>query len=190
MRRQSGFTLMELLMVTTLGVIISGALIAILINNTEVVYKESSRVSQGLDLNSALANIKGNLKQASSVAISYPEGPSPTYTSSTSELVLKITSLDQNNETIPNTYDFVVYYKDQDKLRVLLEPNAVSSRDQINTILAKNVDQISFDYLDSLGNPTSPTAAKKIKVTIVLRQKAGSRYETNIATAEANLRND
>ena len=186
----TGFTLAELLIATALGVIVSGALVAILINNTEVVYKQSSRVSQGLDINSALANVKSYLKQASLVAVSYPESPSPTYTSSSSELVLKITSVDQNDEAITNTYDYVIYYKDQDKLRVLIEPNALSSRDQMNTILASNLDQIIFDYLDTQGNPTSPTAAKKVKTTIILKQKAGSRYETNIATAEANLRND
>lgn len=185
-----GFTLVEMLIVVVLAVTVSGALMAILINNSEVVYNQSSRVSQGLDLNDALANIKGYIYQASSVSSSYPETPPATYTSSQSQLVLKLASLDQNEEIIQGSYDYVIYSKDQDKLRVLLEPNGLSSRDQINTILAKNVDQIIFDYLDSQGNPTSPTAAQKLKATIILKQKAGSKIETNIATGEANLRND
>lgn len=190
MKSQSAFTLVEMLVVVVLAVIVSGALVAILINNSEVVYKESSRVSQGLDLNDALANIKGYVYQASSVSASYPETPPATYTSAPSQLVLKLASLDQSGEIIQGSYDYVIYYKDQDKLRVVLEPNAVSSREQINTILAKNVDQIIFDYLDSQSNPISPTAAVKVKATIILKQKAGSKIETNVATGEANLRND
>lgn len=185
-----GFSLVEIIIVVSLTVVISGMLVAILINNTELVYKETSRVSQGLDLNDALVNLKSYIRQAQSVAVSYPEGLNPTYTSSSTQLVLKFSSLDANGEIISNAYDFVIYLQDQDKLRALLIKDAASSRKQFNTILAKNVDQLTFDYLDAAGNSTSPQDAKKVRVSIRLKQKAGSRYETNIATGEANLRND
>ena len=90
-----GFTLVEMIIVMSLTVIVSGMLAAILINNTELVYKETSRVSQGLDLNDALVNLKSYIRQAQIVAVSYPEGPSPTYTSSSTQLVLKFSPLHQ-----------------------------------------------------------------------------------------------
>lgn len=185
-----GFTLVELLIVVTLAVTVSAVLVAILINNSEVVYKQSSRVSQGLDLNDALANIKSYIYQASSVSSSYPETPPATYTSSSSQLVLKLASLDANGEVMQNIFDYVVYLKDQDKLKILVIPSSQSSRKSQNSILAKNVNTLIFDYFDSQGISTTPSVAKRVKVSVVLKQKAGSKYETNVASGEANLRND
>ena len=187
---KKGFTLVELLIVVSLSVVISAVLVAILINNTELVYKENSRVSQGLDLNDALANIKTYIRQAQSVASSYPETPPVSYTSSSTQLVLKFVSLDANGEVVQATFDFVIYLKDQDKLKILVIPGSGSSRLPQDSILAKNVSEVLFDYFDSNGVPIAPNAAEKVKITLSLKQKAGSSIETNIATGEANLRND
>lgn len=185
-----GFTLVELLIVMVLGIIISITLAAILINNSEIIYKQSSRVSQGLSLNDALTSIKNYIRQASSVAISYPETPPATYTSSSSQLVLKLAAIDSNGDIIQNTFDYVIYLKDGDKLKLLLIKDISSTRNALNSILAKNLDQLIFNYYDSTGTSVIPQDAKRVKVSVSLNQKAGSKYETNVATGEANLRND
>lgn len=185
-----GFTLPEILIVMMLSVLTGTLLIGILINNSELVYKQSSRVSQGLEINDTLSNIKSYIRQASSVASSYPQTPPATYTSNSSQLVLKFASLDANDDIIQNSFDYVVYLKDEDKLRILVLPDPQSFRDPKDSILAKNVDSLIFDYYDSAGVSTTPTVATRVKVSVVLKQKAGSKVEINTATAEAILRND
>lgn len=190
MTTRKGFSLLEVLIFVALFSVTAIILVTILINNSELVYKQSSRVSQGLEINDTLSNVKNSIRQASAVSVSYPEGPSPSYTSSPSELVLKLASLDSNNEIIQNTFDYIVYIKSQERIKFLVFPNALSSRKVSNSILAKNVDTLVFDYYSSAGSIISPKLASKVKVSILLKQKAGSGYEKNVATAEADLRND
>lgn len=185
-----GFTLVEILIFMMLSVLTGTLLVGILINNSELVYKQSSRVSQGLEINDTLSNIKSYIRQASSVSSSYPQAPPATYTSSQSQLILKFASLDANGDIIQTKFDYVVYLKDGDKLKILVLPDPQSFRDLKDSILAKNVDSLIFDYYDQMGVSTTPSVAKRVKVSVVLKQKAGSKYEINVATAEAILRND
>lgn len=188
--KSAGITLLELLIFMALSVLTGILLVGIMISNSEILYKQSSRLSQGLDINDTLVSIKTNIRQASSVAISYPEAGPPAYTSSQSQLVLKLLSVDSSGGVIQNTFDFIVYLKEDDFIKILVLPDTLSSRTSQDTILAKNTDTLVFDYYDPLDTPVVPQDAKKVKISLVLKQKAGARFETNLATGEAILRND
>lgn len=185
----NGFSLVELLVVITLTILVGGLLLSILVSNTNVFYRETAKVSQGVGVNDVLSNVSENVKQSIGVASGYPVS-SPTYTSGAATLVVKLPSIDQSGNTLANTFDYVVYYQDVDKLRFKIFPDPLSKRPLEDKILVTNLDSLNFEYFDKQGVSISPTAAAKVKLTIILEQKAGTTTQTSTNSVEVELRND
>lgn len=185
-----GFTLMEIIIVAGIAVIIGTLLVGILINNTGVIDKESSMVTQGLNINDALREIETYGRQAVSVVNGYPE-VSPIYITGITTLVLKIPAI--NNQGIINdVYDFVVITKDNSNPKLLKEyifPNAESIREDKNTILTNLLSSVAFEYLDSNGSSVAASSAVKIKATINVLSKTSSNDQSRSATMVISLRN-
>lgn len=186
-----GFTLIEVIIAAGITSVIGILLLVIMVNTTGVFYKESSRVSQGLNINDAQSQIRESIKQASSIATSYTQGLT-TYTSGATQLVVKVPSIDSTNNIISNTYDFYVFFLDQNKLRFKIFPDASSARKSQDQIFSTSLDSLKFQYSDASNPPVevAPNVSVKVKTTISLKQKSGANYETTIATSEANLRNN
>lgn len=189
---ESGITLFEVLITLTVSAIIGGLLLVVIVNTGGIFYKESSSLEQGLNINDALGKITQSIKEASAVEVSYPSG-SPIYTSSATQLVLKVPSLDSSNNLISNTFDYFVFHLNGTNLHFKIFPDlSLSSRKPQDQIFSTNVNTLLFQYYNSQTPPqeVSPSSAVTIKTSLVLRQKSGSGFEQNTATTEANLRND
>lgn len=188
---KNGFTLPELITTVAMVAIMGGLLIGIMVNNTGLFYQQTSKVSQGVDANDALVRVRSEIKEAQAVAVGYPVG-SPTYTSGSNQLVLRLTSIDSSGNIITATYDYAVFAVSEERLTYQFFPDTAggSIRKGANEILAKNVSSVLFEYYDSTGAQTGPTNAVNVKITLTLRQKAGQGFETNVVTSEANLRNN
>lgn len=188
---KKGFTLLELVITMGLVSVVGLLLVVIIVNSTGVFYKESSKLSEGLNINDTLSSIRSIIKQSNGVVATYTDG-SITYSSGTTQLILKLSSIDSSNNLIPNTYDYFVYFLDQKKLRLKSFPDPASVRKKQDQIFSTIADLVLFQYFN-LSNPpleVSPSTASKVKITITLRQKSGANYETKTATSEATLRND
>lgn len=186
-----GLSLLEIIIVMGVSVMAGLLLLVIMINSLGLFYKQSSKLSEGLSSNEALSHIRQTIKQASGIAASYTASGT-TYTSSATQIVFKVSTLDSSNNIIADTFDYFVYFQDQNKLRLKLFPDASSSRKSADRIFTTSLDSLLFQYL-SLSNPpleVAPTTAAKIKITITLKQKSGASYEKSTVTTEANLRND
>ena len=179
--KQAGYTLIEVLISILIASVVGGLLLVVIVNSTGLFYKQSSKVEAGLNINDSLSSVRNNIKDASAVAESFTKG-SETYTTNQNQLVLKVPSVDSANNIISNTYDYFVLFQDLNKLRYKVFVDAASNR--------KNQDQIFSTSVDSLVVEVIPGNATKVRVTVILKQKVGTGYETNIATTEANLRND
>lgn len=190
--KERGLTLVEAIIATAIAAVVGILLPIIIINSTNLFYKQSSKVEQGLGINDALSKIRETIKESNSVAAVYPPTGAPTYTSAAQQIVLKIPALDSLGNTVSNTFDYFVFFLDQDKLRFKIFPDASSSRKSQDQILSNNVNLLKIQYYNSATPPVevSPTSATKVKITLSLRQKSGQDYEQNISTSEANLRND
>lgn len=188
---KNGFTLVEVIIAMTITVVVGSLLLSLLVNNTGLFYQQSSRLNQGLGLNDSMAKIRSGLKEANAVVSGYPIA-SPTYTSSATALVLRLPAIDSSGNKIFNVFDYEVITVSQNRLYFKLYPDSVngSTRKTADQVLTNNVDSALFEYFDSAGQAVAPAGAVKVKVTLTLKQKAGKGYETNIATSEANLRND
>lgn len=166
-------------------------LLVIIVNSAGLFTEQSSKVQEGLNINDALSALRGDIKQASSVAVSYTEG-STTYSSSASQLVLKVSSVDSSGNIIDNVFDYFVLYLDQGAIHLKIFPDATSSRKAADSILSTIVDSLRFQYLNSANPPVevAPASAAKIRVTLTLNKRIGTNFEISTATTEANLRND
>lgn len=188
---QKGLTLVELLISLSIAVIIGGILMAIIVNSAGLFYKESSKVNTGLNINDALTQIRKSIRESSAVAPSYNSG-SETYNSESVQIVLKVPSIDQSNNIIPNTFDYFVFFLDQNKLHLKIFPDNQSLRKDQDQIFSTSAESLVFNYFNGNNPPVEvgPAAASKIRVTLSLKQKSGATFETSIATSEANLRNN
>jgi len=189
--REKGFTFIELIITMAISSVVGLLLLVIIVNSAGVFYKESSKLSEGLNINDAQNQIRESIKQTNSIAVSYTFA-GVTYTSGLTQLVLKVPAIDSSNNLIANTYDYFIFYSDTNKLRFRTFPDAASARKSQDQIFSTNVDQLKFEYLNLLNPPQEvvPSAALKVRTTLILRQKSGANYETTAATSEANLRND
>lgn len=187
---QVGLTLVELLITLGVAILVGGLLLTIMVNTLGLFYKESSTRTQGLSINDALSKIRSAIKESSTVATSFTSGA--TYTSSVTQLVLKITSLDLSGNLITNTFDYFVFFLDGSNLRFKTFPDVLSSRKAQDQIFSTNVKNLQFKYLDLQNPPIEvlPSEALKVRTSLTLQQKSGADYETIIATSEASLRND
>ncbi len=187
-----GLTLVEVLIAMGISVIVGALLLVIIVNSAGLFYSQSSKVGQGLGVNDALAKIRETIRESSLIAVSYPESASPTYTTGSTQLVLKLSSIDSNGNIVLNVYDYFVFFFDTDKLRLKSFPNTQSSRKVQDQILSLNVDSVKFQYFDLTvpPNEVAPTTAIKVRIFLSLKQKVGQRFETSSATSETNLRND
>lgn len=190
--RSQGFTLIEVLIVVTLATVVAALLVVIIANSAGLFYKQSAKVGQGLGVNDALAKFRQIVKESNAIATGYPPGPTPTYTTTSTEIVLKIPSIDVLGNVITDVFDYYVFHKEEDKFKFKIFPDIQSLRKSQDQILATNVNGILLHYFDSQNPPqeVAPSSATKIKMTLNLRQKSGADFEESVATSEASLRND
>lgn len=189
---RDGFSLIELLVVMGVGSVIGVMLITMLVQNNGLFYQQNTRSNQGISLNDVTTEIIQGIRNASSIASSYP-ATDPEYTSSANTLVLSMVSLSANGEVIDNTYDFLVISPDAQKptiLRRRLFPNSASSRKAENKVLLTNLSLLQFVYKDKSGVLVSPTSAAKVNVILNIKDQIGINSENSSSSAEVSLRND
>lgn len=186
-----GFTLIEII-ISLAVVSVSGILLmAIVLNSTNVALTQSLKVEQGVDINNALSQIKTLVKQSSGVLAYYPSSEAPVYTSSSSQLILNLPSIDSSGGGIPGFFDVFIFYQNGSQLKMQSFPALQSNRKSSDQILSNKIDLVSFKFFDDSNPPleVSPSIASKIRITISLKQKNGLKLETSIATGESNIRN-
>ena len=186
-----GLTLIEVLISMSIAVIVGVLLVVIIVNSAGLYSQESSKLSEGLNINDALSQVRGSIKDASAIVASYNSG-STTYTSSATQLVLKMPSIDSSNNIIANTFDYFVFFLDQNKLRFKTFTDSTSFRKNQDQIFSTSVNSLTFQYFNSANPPVEviPISAARVKVTLTLKQKNGNVVEQKTATTEASLRND
>lgn len=187
-----GLTLLEILVVMTVGSIAGVLLLQIFVQNSSLLTQQSAKVSHGLGLNESISQLEKSIRVASAVATGYPEA-SPTYTTSSTILVTKVPSTNGSGGIIDSTFDFFVFTQDSNNPKVfrkLVFPNPQSARGQQDSVLTTNLQSISFQYLNSQGQPVTPTAASKVSFSLTASTDIGVSNQIDSASSEVNLRND
>lgn len=191
--KQKGFTLLEVLIVVLVSSIAGVLLIQSFVQNNSVLYQQSARVNEGLNLNEANAQITQDIKTAAAVAQNYPAASPFQYTSSSNTLILKIPSIDLSGSIIDQTFDYIVIATDSAKpyyLRRQVFVTTPSTRGASNKILVNNISKALFYYYDNSGNTTLPTQATKINFVLNDFSQLGTKQQTSSSSGEVILRND
>ena len=101
--RSKGLTLLEVIIAMGIAGLTGGLLILIIVNSAGIFYKQSSKLSEGLNINDALSQIRKTIKQSGAVQASFTNGLQ-SFTSSPTQLVLKVPAIDSSNNIIINTF--------------------------------------------------------------------------------------
>lgn len=191
MKKEEGFSLAEVIIASSVAVVVGALLLSIMVNSSGIFYQQSAKVNQGVGLNDSQAKLRGAVKEAKAIAATYTSGTT-TYTSSGTQLVLQLPAIDSSGNQIFNVFDYEVFLITSGRFYFKVFPNTTggSARKSADQILTSGIDSVKFDYFDKTGALVTPTAATKVRTTLTLKQKAGVGYQVSIATSEANLRND
>lgn len=187
-----GFSLLEVLIVAAITGVLGALLVVVIVNSAGLFYNQSSKIGQGLGSNVVLSEIRKVVKEASAVANTYPD-TSPLFRTGSTQLILKVPSLDSSSNIISEVFDYFVFYFSDGRLYLKSYPDGLSSRKSLDQILAFNVDNVSFQYFNSQDPPlqVAPATAAKVRITLTLKQRnSGQDFEVSISTSEASLRND
>lgn len=183
---------MEILVAMSVAALAGFMLIQILIRNNGLLFQQSAKIYQGLNLNDTVSALGVDIKGANAVALGYPV-TSPTILSSSSSLVLQFPSVDSNGNIIDKTYDYIIINPDSVQPAVLREqvfPDPLSSRKATNKVLLTNLSSIIFSYFDSNNSPVTPASATKVNFVLNLVTKAGVNQQQSSASAKFSLRNE
>ena len=193
-KTESGVTFFEILIGLSIAAITGLLLSSSLVQNSNLLFNQNSRVLQGTGLNNASSELNELLRSAQSVAVQYPL-ISPQYITGLSTMVLALPSLDSGGNIISNTYDYAVVTKDNahaNLLKKLVFPNSSpqSFRKSENKVLVSALSNLVFYYLDSNNLNVSPASAVKINYIINESEKAGKGNQTSSRSAQISLRNN
>lgn len=184
-----GFTLVEMLIVTSAALIVGVLLVAIMLSNSSFFYRQSALIDEGLSLNDAMQEIDKNTRQAVALPLSLVEGGT-TYTADSDTLILKLPAL-ASSEVITDVYDYTVVNKDPSQsniLRLLVFPDVNSLRKSQSLVLTKSLGGITFSYLDNAESTVSADLATQVKVTLTVTP-SGTKATPRTATIITSLRN-
>ncbi len=189
---ETGLSLAELILVAAISSIVGILLISIFVQNNSLFNSQQAKTTQGVSLNDAFSKINADIRSATAVVSAYPVG-SPQYTTDANTLVLSLPATDANGNALTSISDYVVIAKDSQNPKILREhifPDATSYRGSSNRILAQDLAQITFVYLDSNKNPIAPTSASIINFTINLSTTFGDKQQQSSSSGQVSLRNN
>ena len=189
--KQTGFSLMEILIVTSVAMLVGSILLAILVNQAGVFYQQNALISQGVSLNDALGVIADDVRQSSKIVISYPEDI-PQYQTSSSTLVLKLFSIDNSGTSSTSAYDYIVITPDPNNSRVLRRkvfPSGISTRKSADQVLTTILQSITFSYLDKNGNSVDPSMAVDVNTSLTVLARTNGTTASQSASTIAGIRN-
>ncbi len=106
------------------------------------------------------------------------------YTTDYDTLILEIPSVDNNQDMIPDTFDYLVYYKNGAFLKANLEADASSSRNSGIKTITSFVDTIIFNY-----NNTDYSQISKVEIILKNTKTVGKKQLQIIMQSSVELRN-
>lgn len=189
---QKGVTLVEVLVTISITAIVSTLLVGIFTQNNRLFSNQQAKISHGISSNEVINKIDDAIRGAATIETSYP-AQNPTYTSGSSVLVLKLPSVDANGSVISNSYDYLVFTKDQSIptiLRQILYPSAQSSRHAENQVLTNDLKSIAFSYLNDSKTIVSPPSATLVSYNLVLSSNQVNTTVESSASGQTRLRNN
>jgi len=183
---QNGFTLANMLITLSILVILSVLLVSVYFsyNNVLKIYLAKTDLQTANII--ALNRITSMIKSASNITETKTVN-SNSYTTSANTLILELLSIDSDQDIIPNTCDYIVYYldpADNTKLKSSTEAASGSSRVTGDNVVVTNVKNIIFNYNnDQIYN------TNRVNITLTLEKVVNNQVLKLVSQSSADLRN-
>jgi len=176
---QKGLTLIEVIISLGLLGFISVLIIGIYLSQNSLYKSQSLELKVNQEARSALDTIDSQIRLGNRVTATFG-----TFSTGPEALILKIQSINAQQQLIGGIYDYAVVYKLGADLFLEIHPDATSSRKTLVTKLASGVNTVSFTYNNAdLNLVTEVSTALSLTHT-------NSGYNRSInASSRAKLRN-
>lgn len=145
-RNTSGYSLVEIIVVIGVMSVLLTLIAGIFVSQSKIYGLENLKAEMQINNLNALYSISNEIKNATEVIQSISLN-GLTYNSNSSSVVLKTSSIDQNDAFIENKYDYIVFnISAQNKLIMSTFADSSSKRKTGQKTLADYVKTITFTY--------------------------------------------
>jgi len=150
--KSQGFTIIEIIVVIAVISLLSIVTIDLYIKSHNMFTVHNSQSQLQIVTKASLDEISDNIKKSSSVLSTYTAPDDTVYQTSNNTLILRIPSLDENQDVIENKFDYIIYEIDSVNLHYLekiIYADALSIRKNTSTNINQKLDNLNFVYFDS-----------------------------------------
>jgi type IV pilus assembly protein PilW len=193
--RANGFSLVELLVATAIGLVVLGAMYSVFTMQNKTFSKQEQIVEMHQNARAAMDMMSREIRMAGydPVEVNFDSNPSNNFsgvTANSSQLQIQA-DLDGNGAIDAASKENIVYAFDAGNKKITRNIGAGAQS------FAENVDSFTFAYLDGSGNVTAAlTSVRQIRITITGRTAkpdpaytANGGYRTYALTSVVALRN-
>lgn len=190
-------TLIELLIAMAISIVVSGVILAILVSSWRADIAQTAYLDLQQKSRTAVDEISSTIKVSSGVVTSHTAGGT-TYTTSSTELVLKTPAIDDSLNILTGT-DYYVFRRNPITATILeriIVADPASSRTTIASPVTLNdvTGALTFTYHDSAGATITPgvgdvTTSTAVKVVVDSRKTVQGRTLSRIIDNFVYLRN-
>ncbi|MDZ7799118.1 MAG: prepilin-type N-terminal cleavage/methylation domain-containing protein [Patescibacteria group bacterium] len=183
MNKKKGMTLAEMLISISIISIVALVLSLLIISSYSIVRIQRSYLNLQQESTSALKNISNSLNLSSEI-VNYPQS-TPTYYSNKNTLALKINAIDEANTPLESTYDYFIYYLEDNQLKLKIDADPLSTgREDKVKVISTFVDNVIFRY-----NEVDPVNANYVSITLIASDTIGNQKKETIFQTSSYLRN-
>lgn len=179
---RKGISLIEIIITIGIILIVMPVLAFVFYETSNTFAVQKSKNFLQIETRNNLDEINKWIKNAVNVMDSYTAPDNSVFDSGIDTLVLQIYSIDENNNIIPETYDYMVFYPDNldPKLyKIKFYANEASSRNIADRILNHHLKSIVFRYFNSSGEEISENLADTKNITINIASEEVVHGKTN-----------
>lgn len=188
MKNSRGWSLLEVLLVTTIAAVAGGLLISLIVSSNRLFFDQSAQISQGLSLNQAKLEITDLIKSSAGVVPQYPVSGTAQFVTDENTIILKLPAISASGDVIESVYDYAVIETDpirDNVLRKQIFKDNQSNRKAENKVLSTSMNTISFNYLD--GNNTSVSSNQAVRVGFIINLSTKSGFSSNDSTGSGTV---
>ncbi len=194
LRQKNGFSLVEVMFSTMIGLIVMGMISILYVgaNNSMVVGLSLAEINS--DGRVTMDRIVRDVRRATDIETNRTiSGTS--YVTGDDELIIEVPAIDANRDILDGTFDYVVYALDSTdatRMRKIVDPDGTSSRTSSDQIVAKNIESFALSSggtgLSSVGSLSAITTLQ-IAVT-VSKQPLQNKTVSQTLNSDVELRNN
>jgi len=191
---KKGFTLVEVMFSTVIGVIILGMVMILYVGVNNSMTMGLALMEINSDGRLAMDRIVRDVRWATQVVTSRTV-TSTNYVTGDDELIIEIPSIDSSGDVIASTYDYVIYTldaSDSTRLRKIVDPDVSSNRNSLDQIIAENINSFALSSGGTaLGSVGSLSSVSSLEIALIVnKQPLLNKTVTETINSDVELRNN